>query len=53
MNEIRAVKIDFLGSLRASNWLFKVVSVVWQLTILYILDEDEDEDDRVKHSFLI
>ncbi|KAG5388599.1 hypothetical protein IGI04_030140, partial [Brassica rapa subsp. trilocularis] len=31
------------GALRASNWLFMLVSVLMAMTILEILGEDEDD----------
>ena len=37
------------GALRASNWLFMLVSVLMAMTILEILGEDED--DKVKEYF--
>ena len=39
----------FVGTLRASNWLFMVVGVLMAMTILWILEEDEN--DRVKYAF--
>ena len=39
----------FLGALRASNGLFMVVGVLMAMTILLILEKDEDE--RVKNLF--
>ena len=41
---------QFLGALRASNWLFMVVGVLMTMTILWILEEDES--DIVKYAFL-
>ena len=40
---------SILGALRASNWLFMVVGVLMAMTILWILEEDED--NRVKYVF--
>ena len=45
----RRSKNRFLCALRASNWLYMVVCVLIEMTILQILDENEDE--RVKNLF--
>ena len=40
---------QFLGTLRALNWLFMVVGVLMAMTILWILEEDET--DKIKYAF--
>ena len=48
-NWLRKSVNRFLGTLRASNWLFMVVGVFMAMAILWILEEDEG--DRVKYAF--
>ena len=40
---------QFLSALRASNCLFMVAGVLMAMTILWVLEEDED--NRVKYAF--
>ena len=49
-NWIRKSVNRFLGTLKASNWLFMVVGILMAMTLLWILEEDEC--DRVKYAFL-